>query len=60
MLGLAGLPGGRNGHTAAPWPQNHAGAGWGFWESELQLTGSKCSQEGSAGVAVEPRWGSGE
>lgn len=41
LLGPARLMGGWTGHAAAPsWMQNHAGAGWGSWESPLQLSGA--------------------
>lgn len=51
MLGLAGRGGGQTGQAAAPsgCRTSPCRSGWGFWESELQLTWSKCGQEGPAG-----------
>lgn len=61
LLGLAGCRVGGAGPVgqavAPPWLRTHVGVGWGFWESELQLTWSKCSQEGPDGTAVESREG---
>lgn len=46
MLGLAGRGGGQ---TPSGCRTSPCRSGWGFWESELQLTWSKCGQEGPAG-----------